>query len=76
MTKISETLTSTSIGAKARLYTTAANILRAANFDMTKAVSQFAAAVKKDAALFNALSEDYVTRVAADMRNASRTPLP
>jgi hypothetical protein len=69
-TKITEALAP--IGAAAKLYMTAADILRAHQVDVAKALPAF---VKElgDAALLSALATNYLDRVAADMRHGART---
>lgn len=68
MTKLSEGL-----GAKAQLYTTGVECLRSAQLSADKAMPSFVATLRENTALFTALAHDYLIRIAADMRNATRT---
>jgi hypothetical protein len=72
-TKIHEALATTAIGSGATLYTAAADALRSTKVDVAKALPAFVKALQNSTALLSALANDYLNRVAADMRNAART---
>jgi hypothetical protein len=66
--KISEDLAL--IASEATLYTTAVEILRTTQLDITEARPKFVAVLEKDRPLLAALGGYYLQRVAADMRHA------
>lgn len=68
--KITESLAP--IASEAKLYTIAVESLRAAQLDVTKARSEFLAALEKEPPLLAALGNYYLARVAADMRHSQR----
>jgi hypothetical protein len=61
------------IGAQATLYTTAAAALRGNNIDVAKALPAFVDQLKSTTTLLTAIATNYLSSVAADMRNAART---
>lgn len=62
MTKFSEGLAP--VGAKAKLYTTTADILRTTNIDVEKAVPRVVKLMQRDVAMLTAMSHDYANRSA------------
>jgi hypothetical protein len=58
--------------AQAKLYTTAADVLRNNKVDVDNALPAFLNQLKHNSTLLSALATDYLNRVAADIRNAAR----